>query len=330
MSGRNRRERPIHPPLGRQRRSRLPDVSLGLVLVVASASVFGPLSGWLAGQRMRNIALWGVFGIILGPIAPALLLSAPPGRCAACRWPVAGWGGRCAACGADVRTGASMTTDASVTPASGGLAGAATALGASEPASGAREVPGRPAALPSGAPVVALATRTGSSAPSAPSDRAGHTSAASPAGHRQPTVTRTDGDWAPRVRPTELGRQPVEAPPVGRIEPADGEPPSDAIALLGSGVYVGGNRRFQTGNRYLLARVLDELQILGPVHLDPAAIADRMPLEAIEAFVLEEQLIIEGRDKRTDISMSFVAVSLQPGVDIQAELGTPRTAAPTE
>src|SRR4051794_14686656 len=99
MSGRVRRSRHT------LRRSRLPDVSLGVILAVASASIFGPLSGWLAVQRRRNVALWGVFGVILGPIAAGLLMSAPPGRCAACRRPVAGWERRCVACGADVQTG---------------------------------------------------------------------------------------------------------------------------------------------------------------------------------------------------------------------------------
>jgi hypothetical protein len=287
----------------------LPDVSLGLVLVIASASVFGPLSGWLAGQRMRNIALWGIFGIVLGPVAPALLMSAPPGRCAACRWPVAGWGGRCVACGADVRTGAPMATDPVAAAGSGTPTGAAMA-----PA--ARELPGPSIGHPAVAPVVTLAERTGTS----------------------------NGDWAPSVLATELGRHPVEAPPVSPIEPAGGEPAGgepaaadaaadasgDPVAILGSGVYVGGNRRLQAGNRYLLARIADELQLLGPVHLDPTTIADRIPIAAIEAFVLDEQLIIESRDPATEISMSFVAVSLQRGLDIQAALGAPRSAAPAE
>ena len=298
----------------------MPDVSLGLVLVVASASVFGPLSGWLAGQRMRNIALWGIFGIILGPVAPALLMSAPPGRCAACRWPVAGWDRRCAACGADVRTGASLATDAAEAAASAGPALAGTAPAASEP-------PESPISHADGAPVLTLAARTRLSAPA---ERARRSASASPTDIGPPAATASDGEWTPRVLPTELGRPPVEAPPVSPMELAAREPASDALAILGRGVYAGGNRRLEPGNRYLLARVVDELQILGPVHMDPAAIADRIPLVAIEAFVLEERLIIESRDGRADISMSFVAVSLQHGVDIQAALGASRSAAPAE
>lgn len=267
----------------------MPDVSLGLVVVVASASIFGPLSGWLAGQRMRNIALWGIFGIILGPIAPGLLVSAPPGRCAACRWPVAGWSRRCVACGADVRSGSVWMTDSAL-PA-----------GPSEPA----EAGTGPLANQLSGP----ATPLGNAAPAA----------AVLAG------TVAGQAWSSRVAPTELGHRPVESLPVGSLDRSGGEHDNVAIAILGSGVYVGGNRRMQTGNRYLLARVVDELQILGPVHLDPATIADRVPLAAIEAFVLEERLIIGSRDSSTEIAMAFVSLSLQQGMDIVAALGSPRT-----
>ncbi|MEO7249151.1 MAG: hypothetical protein ABIZ72_02835 [Candidatus Limnocylindrales bacterium] len=136
--------------------------------------------------------------------------------------------------------------------------------------------------------------------------------------------------WSSRVAPTELGHRPVDALPVGSLDRAGGEHENVAITTLGSGVYVGGNRRMQTGNRYLLARDVEELQILGPVHLDPATIADRVPLAAIEAFFLEERLIIGSRDSSTDIAMAFVALSLQQGMDIVAALGSPRSAAPPE
>ena len=193
-------------------------------------------------------------------------------------------------------------------------------------APGASEPPEPPIAHPDVAPVLTLAGRTRLS----PAERARRNPSAAPASRGPSAEGASDGEWTPRVLPTALGRPPVETPPAGPIDHSGGEPASDAIAILGSGVYAGGNRRIEPGNRYLLARVVDELQILGPVHLDPAAIADRIPIAAIEAFVLEERLIIESRDKRTDISMSFVAVSLQRGIDIQAVLGTSRSEAAAE
>ncbi|MEO5939833.1 MAG: hypothetical protein ABIQ76_03000 [Candidatus Limnocylindrales bacterium] len=272
----------------------MPDVSLGLLFVVASASIFGPLSAWLAGQRMRNMAVWGIFGIILGPIAPGLLVSAPPGRCAACRWPVGGWGRRCVACGADVRSGSVWVTDSALPAGASELARAG--MGPL-----VNQLSGPPTHLGNAAPTAAVLGGT-------------------VAGQA----------WSSRVAPTELGHRPVDALPVGSLDRAGGEHENVAITTLGSGVYVGGNRRMQTGNRYLLARDVEELQILGPVHLDPATIADRVPLAAIEAFFLEERLIIGSRDSSTDIAMAFVALSLQQGMDIVAALGSPRSAAPPE
>jgi hypothetical protein len=129
------------------------------------------------------------------------------------------------------------------------------------------------------------------------------------------------------VAATNLGRRPdgtwTARPPTVVASDAEGA----TLAILGSGVYVGGNRPIHVGNRYLLARVADELQILGPVHLDPGAVADRVSLRAVEAFVLEGRLMIGSRDARTDISMAFVAVSQEREVDIVAALGTSESAA---
>jgi hypothetical protein len=213
-----------------------------------------------------------------------------------------------------------MATDDAARAGSAEPAGAGATLAASEPREAAT-------AHRDGAPVATLAARTRLSAPTAPAPR---DPSAAGSGDRRPAATALDEAWTPQVLPTDLGRHPVEALPARPIEHVAGEPAIDAVAILGSGVYAGGNRRLEPGNRYLLARVVDELQILGPVHLDPASIADRVPLAAIDAFVLEERLIIESRDGRADISMSFVAVSLQQGVDIQAALGTSRSAAPAE
>ena len=280
----------------------MPDVSLGPVLVIASASVFGPLSGWLAGQRRRNVVIWGLFGVVLGPIASALLIGAPPGRCAACDWPVAGWGARCAACGASVRTGLAHAGDVEPAPAAPVAVAPALQAAAPAPAATTRARRRRSDATPTPAPRPQVEARSELSA-------------------------RGEPAWAPRVSATRLGHRPED---VGPAHPAV-SPPSDAVstplAVLGSGVYIGGNRPIQVGNRYLLARVASELQILGPVHLDPGAIADRVPLPSIEAFRLEDRLVIDGRDGTTDISMAFVAVSEGRGVDIVAELAPPASAA---
>lgn len=293
----------------------MPDVSIGLVLVVASASIFGPLSGWLAGQRRRNVVVWAVFGAILGPIAVGLLLSAPPGRCAACRWPVAGWTPVCVSCGADVRTGDSAPTQ-------------------SEPPASPDAEPDAEVAIQPSEPPLRGRRRTSDKALPAARTRTTGTRSRTTARPEVPPLTIVPGpnrerdpaepDWTSRVPATRLGRRPTDGP---AAHPLASEPERAALAILGSGVYVGGNRPIQAGNRYLLARVADELQILGPVHLDPGTVADRIPIHAIEAFAVEGRLVIGGRDAKTDVSMAFVSVSQASDVDIVAALSAPPAAA---
>jgi hypothetical protein len=136
-----------------------------------------------------------------------------------------------------------------------------------------------------------------------------------------------DHDWSSHVPATRLGRRPADET---AVRPADGtsnEQDLGAPAILGSGVYVGGNRPIQVGSRYVLARAAGELQIRGPVHLDPGAVADRLPLRSIEAFVLDGRLVIGGREAKTNISMAFVAVSQERDVDIVAALSGPESTA---
>jgi hypothetical protein len=294
----------------------LPDVSLGTVLVVASASIFGPLSGWLATQRQRHVGLWLVFGILLGPIAPALILGAPPGRCAACRWPVAGWGGTCTACGADVRTGAPAPTLPDRLTSSSAESFAEAPGQPEEPGKRAR---GRTAIEAASSFATRESGRSGSGAwPAIPPLRIvpGLDEPASP----------LEPAWSSRVPATRLGHRPPDAGPAAPTSSAS-QGGRTQLAILGSGVYVGGNRPIQAGSRYLLARVVDELQVLGPIHLDPGAVADRVPIESIEAFVIEGRLLIVGRDPETELSMAFVSVSQESGVDIVAALGGPASAA---
>ncbi len=297
-------------------RDRLPDVSLGLLLVVASVSVFAPLSGWLAGQRQRNVPLWAIFGAVLGPIAPGLLLSAPPGRCAACRWPVTGWSRQCAACGADVESGSLEEPAALESPAEPMArpmpdpAGPRPALrlvaDATAPPSATRARKGRAAA----------AVRAEDDAPgSADRRRSG-----------DPVRVMDDSTWTPHKDATELGHRPAERPaPDGGVSHA--APPPTAVAILGSGVYIGGNRSLQPGNRYLLARVGTDLQILGPVHQNPSTLADHVMLAAVDAFVLGDRLMISARDPRLDIAMAFISLTFERGVDIETAIGDPERAA---
>jgi hypothetical protein len=74
-------------------------------VLVVSAVVFGPLTGWYAGRRDRSQLVWLVFGALLGPVALVLLAISPPGRCPACDDTVDGWPANCATCGSQLRGG---------------------------------------------------------------------------------------------------------------------------------------------------------------------------------------------------------------------------------
>jgi hypothetical protein len=91
---------------------------------------------------------------------------------------------------------------------------------------------------------------------------------------------------------------------------------------------MGGNRPIETGSRYLLARVGGELQILGPLHLNPGQVADRLALADVDVFFLDGRLLVGGREGRTDVTMAFVSVSLERGVDLETMFGR-NDAAPT-
>ncbi len=72
------------------------------VWFIVIAGIFAPLVGWVAGRRARNPAIWFVYGALTGPIALAILLAAPVGRCPACETAVAGWPPACTTCGTPV------------------------------------------------------------------------------------------------------------------------------------------------------------------------------------------------------------------------------------
>jgi hypothetical protein len=149
-----------------------------------------------------------------------------------------------------------------------------------------------------------------------------------PAGIASPTPEPIGG--ARRVAPaatmvepgrrsaTALGRRPV--PP--QATPAATAPSSGTVAILGSGLFMGGNASLQIGSRYLLAKVGPKLHLLGPIHISPSAIAARVSLADAEAMVLADRLVITGRSG-SDMSLVFSGVVAEPGVDLEEQLVAP-------
>jgi hypothetical protein len=255
-------------------------VPILILAIVASAIVFAPLSSWLALRRGRSWAAWFFFGMVLGPLAVGLLIAAPPGRCPLCGTRTRGWPLRCSGCGLAFAGGAAPEPAGAVPEAAGG---AGRQWAATETAG----------ALPP----VARASRSGSGGRKA---AAAGLSASDPS-HRPATV---------------LGRRPttVAAPaPPAKSSGSD-------VAILGSGIFMGGSTALQIGSRYLLARVGSELQALGPMHVSPASVAARIPLAGTETTVAADRLVIAPRSGGRGATLAFSALATEPGVDFEEQL----------
>jgi hypothetical protein len=257
----------------------VPGVPLPILAVVGSAIVFAPLSSWLALQRGRSWAAWFFFGMVLGPIAVALLVAAPPGRCPACGTRLRGWPRACPGCGL------TFTADvAAAAPEASGTAGPSSA----EPAAGAASAPAGPL----------VPGRTARSA--RPAD---------PSPARDPEPIRRQA--------TSLGRRPtIEGQPTTASAPRRGP----TVAILGSGIFMGGSAPLQIGSRYLLARVGSELQALGPMHMSPSAVAARVPLAGTETTVVADRVLITGTNGGRGPTLAFASVAAEPGVDFTERL----------
>ncbi len=260
-------------------------MSIPFVLVVAMATVFGPLCSWLALRRARSWAVWFIFGVLLGPIAAALLFAAPPGRCPSCGTPSRGWPRSCDGCGI-VFGGDAGVMDVSSHGAPG--------LTLTSPAAG-----------------VGAMTPTGA-------ETAGRAGVSKRAQAQAEEAARKRLQDSPETRPaTRLGRR---ASAVPRPTSESGGNSGQTVAILGSGVYVGGSVELQIGSRYFLARVGNELQALGPIHMSPSAVATRMKLGDAESTVVADRLLITGRRRSAGRTLAFAGVSMEPGVNLEREL----------
>jgi hypothetical protein len=260
-----------------------------IILIVASAMVFAPVCSWLALQRGRSRAAWFAFGVLLGPVAGALLVLAPPGRCPSCGARSRGWPRRCEGCGLAFASGQWEAEDAEATRPE-----VLRAL----PDPRSSEFDGPDMARLRGEPrrIVTGAVRPG---PVSESDR----HAATALGHRPTLYSAPARDTRPR------------------------EPQSDTLAILGSGIFVGGSEGLQIGSRYFIARVGSEMHMLGPIHISPSAVAARISLSGLATTVVSDRLLITAQDGG-DPTLAFSSVTAELGVDLQQQLVMrPRAAA---
>jgi hypothetical protein len=108
---------------------------------------------------------------------------------------------------------------------------------------------------------------------------------------------------------------PVHQPEVGQLPLT--------TTTLGSGVYMGGRGPtrsgaglLQAGSRYVIARDRDELQILGPVHIDAAKVVARIPLAECDVSTEGGHLMVQGRLANAGLTLAFSATAMARGLDL--------------
>lgn len=292
----------------------MPGLSFPFLLLIASAILFAPLASWLALQRERSWALWFLFGVALGPVASLLLVLAPPGRCPACGTPTVGWPRGCPDCG--LVFGAPAGRAALPT-----MIGRASAADAGTAAIVAAESAGR-GPTPRTEPARNLEAATTVASPVASPVRR-------PAGIEPASRSATALGRRATIEAAEAARTtpaPAEAPRA--TPPAAPRPAAGTLAILGSGVFIGGSESLQVGSRYLLARVGADLHVLGPVHISPAAIAARISLAGVEPTLLADRLLLTSIRPGRGSNLAFGGVSLESGVDVARDLRAPRKRRP--
>jgi hypothetical protein len=257
-----------------------------------TAIAFGPITAFVARSRDRQPLIWFFLGVLIGPIALALVVFAPAGRCESCGSQVEGWPSHCAVCAARLPT-----------PLSGQEASSQPVVPPVTPFPTPTVVPDvmpsivRPFPVPDHEVAVGSGGVATRARPSRARTRSG-------AGH--------DGDIsvAGRVgaaRPTGAG--------------ARGAHKTKEVAILATAVFLTGSSACRPGMHYALAIRGDSLLVLGPLEVDPDVIAVERPLGSIAVTAYEDQLLIN--DRRVGIltwSLAFRHLSGQSAATVERAL----------
>jgi hypothetical protein len=279
-----------------------------LPLLAVFALVFGPLAGRLALERQRQPIVWLIFGALLGPIALAILLLAPPGVCPRCNEPVAGWPSDCVYCGEyltpPLAARIARVFPADATPPPPPIS-EPIPLRPTAAASVARY--GTPTRPPVEAPIRHRAPDAFDSISTQPEP--GWTARLATLA-RAPVAIQDDGHAAANGNgtmplgdtsaSTSGGSQrftvPVFLPPPGPLDP-----PTEDPTIVAVGVYVSGTERLTIAGRYAIGHAHGRLKVLGPYETNPRKLAIDWDLTAIDIGQGEGQLVLahtEGRRAR--------------------------------
>jgi len=273
-------------------------VPIATAAFLVSALVFAPLSSYVAGRRARSAVIWFALGAAIGPIAILLLLVAPPGRCPDCGARVRGWPKACATCGAPF----------------GGAVGAQGAPQEARDDSAERPIVVRP---------ISASVRSTSTAETPRPFFAPMPPPREDVPVAGPAPFMRDVSWeVPTASVASGGRA---GRPRGRHR--EGMVGPDAY-LLGSGIFLGGSAasatnvvRLSVGDRYGLARDGNELQILGPVTIDPERIVARLPLAGADIELAADRLVVQGGPSARGMVVAFAGLALSREIDVAAVLG---------
>jgi hypothetical protein len=238
-----------------------------------------------------------LFGAVLGPAALVLLELAPPGRCWSCAAPTLGWMTMCPWCGEDIREPA-PEPEVAVAPVHAPL----TVIEGSAPAASARSRTTRRGTIRAPGPgfgaAVPTRRRTSRAVIDEPNERRSRVASAS----LEPAA-----DPVHRLKTRLGGNSSLAAAEAEAVEQPDSEP---ANRVLASAVYVTGSRGLLAGSRYGIALAEGRLEILGPVDVDPSAVALTHGLNGIDATGLQGRLVITaGEGRRDRLALVFMSVA---------------------
>lgn len=266
------------------------------IVLVTLAGIGAPLAGWYATRCARNPAVWFVLGALTGPIALALLVFAPPGRCPMCDAPVEGWAFSCDRCGASLRFGS-----------------------VGEPGPARHEE--RPVAE-----VAHVAFRTLGSriSPVDPGREASSSVVPTPIDSARASNRRDPGSgWPsrPMASPMSLGIRPTFT--ASNYVTATTSDEINAGEVLSTGVYISGNAGLEIGACYAIAREGDQLRVFGPVDAGQLTVRHQGAVLDFDVTAMDDRVIISGREGRSSLAIVFRTIGGMRAADLELALAAP-------
>jgi hypothetical protein len=262
-----------------------------------TAIAFGPVTAFVARSRDRQPLIWFFLGVLIGPIALALVVFAPPGRCESCGWQVEGWPSHCAACAARLPTPLARQ-DRSTVP-----------------------VPPPVTAFPTPTVVPDIMPSIVRPFPVPDDEEAEGAAAAAVVTRARPSRAKGRSGAADDLDAPVASRVGATRPSDRAGQSRSGAHRSKETAILATAVFLTGSSACRPGMHYALAIRGDSLLVLGPLEVDPDVIAVERPLASIAVTAYEDQLLVN--DRRVGIltwSLAFRHLSGQSAATVERAL----------